>query len=195
MNLADIVGGQVVIHPDMLAIPPFKKLWDSFKDKDLATKYLWYIVLKNKYDSPYVETMERDLIEPTLKKELFGNENYELPEIVTQAEDSWKSRTYSLLEYMLDGLLLKLEGAAKYYHLSKDDEMDLDSIKKLTDGAKNMAGVIESIVKLKSQVRAEEIKNSKVRGGGEMTHLNYQKRSCRKYDTIKDIIKTCPLRA
>ena len=52
MNLADIVGGQVVIHPDMLAIPPFKKLWDSFKDKDLATKYLWYIVLKNKYDSP-----------------------------------------------------------------------------------------------------------------------------------------------
>lgn len=25
MNLADIVGGQVVIHPDMLAIPPFKK--------------------------------------------------------------------------------------------------------------------------------------------------------------------------
>ena len=131
MNLADIVGGQVVIHPDMLAIPPFKKLWDSFKDKDLATKYLWYIVLKNKYDSPYVETMERDLIEPTLKKELFGNENYELPEIVTQAEDSWKSRTYSLLEYMLDGLLLKLEGAAKYYHLSKDDEMDLDSIIRL----------------------------------------------------------------
>ena len=69
---------------------------------------------------------------------------------------------------MLDGLLLKLEGAAKYYHLSKDDELDLDSIKKLTDGAKNMAGTIESIVKLKSQVRAEEIKNTKVRGGGEM---------------------------
>ena len=60
MNLADIVGGQVVIHPDMLAIPDFKKVWDAFKDKDLATKYLWYIVLKNKYDSPYVETMERD---------------------------------------------------------------------------------------------------------------------------------------
>ena len=157
MNLADIVGGQVVIHPDMLAIPPFKKLWDSFKDKDLATKYLWYIVLKNKYDSPYVE-------------------NYELPEIVIQAEDSWKSRTYSLLEYMLDGLLLKLEGAAKYYHLSKDDEMDLDSIKKLTDGAKNMAGVIESIVKLKSQVRAEEIKNSKVRGGGEMNPFELPKK-------------------
>lgn len=168
MNLADIVGGQVVIHPDMLAIPPFKKLWDSFKDKDLATKYLWYIVLKNKYDSPYVETMERDLIGPTLRKQYFGDENYELPEVVLDAEKEWLARTYSLLEYMLDGLLLKLEGAAKYYHLSKDDELDLDSIKKLTDGAKNMAGTIESIVKLKSQVKAEEIKNTKVRGGGEM---------------------------
>lgn len=168
MNLADIVGGQVVIHPDLLTIPPFKKLWDSFKDKDLATKYIWYIVLKNKYDSPYVETMERDLIGPTLRKQYFGDENYELPEVVLDAEKEWLARTYSLLEYMLDGLLLKLEGAAKYYHLSKDDELDLDSIKKLTDGAKNMAGTIESIVKLKSQVRAEEIKNTKVRGGGEM---------------------------
>lgn len=168
MNMADIVAGKVVIHPDMLAIPQFKQLWDSFKDKDLATKYLWYIVLKNKYDSPYVETMERDLIEPTLKKELFGSSDYELPQVVLDAEKTWRERNYSLLEYMLDGLLLKLEGAAKYYHLSKDEEMDLDSIKKLTDGAKNMAGVIESIVKLKAQVRANEVQNSKVRGGAEM---------------------------
>lgn len=168
MNLADIVGGQVVIHPDMLAIPDFKKVWDAFKDKDLATKYLWYIVLKNKYDSPYVETMERDLIEPILKKKFFDDENYKLPQVVLDAEEAWKKNSYSLLEYMLDGLLLKLEGAAKYYHLSKDDAMDLDSIKKLTDGAKNMAGIIDSIITLKSQVRAEEIKNTKVRGGGEM---------------------------
>ena len=106
MNLADIVGGQVVIHPDLLTIPPFKKLWDSFKDKDLATKYIWYIVLKNKYDSPYVETMERDLIGPTLRKQYFGDENYELPEVVLDAEKEWLARTYSLLEYMLDGILL-----------------------------------------------------------------------------------------
>lgn len=168
MRLADIVAGQVVIHPDMLAIPAFKKVWDTEKDKDLATKYLWYIVLKNKYDSPYVETMERDLIGPTLKKELFGKKDYELPQYVLDAEQTWISRNYSLQEYMLDGLLLKLEGAAKYYHISKDEELDLDSIKKLTDGAKNMAGVIESLLKLKAQVRAEEVKNSKVRGGGEL---------------------------
>ena len=168
MKLADIVAGQVVIHPDMLTIPAFKKVWDSSKDKDLVTKYLWYRVLKNKDDSPYVETMERDLIEPTLKKEFFGDASYELPTIVKEAEQTWIDRTYSLQEYMLDGLLLKLEGAAKYYHISKDEELYLDSIKKLTDGAKNMSGVIESIMKLKAQVKAEEISNSRVRGGGDM---------------------------
>ena len=77
---------------------------------------------------------------------------------------------------MLQDLIFTAQAAAKYYHLSKDDEMDLDSIKKLTDGAKNMAGVIESIVKLKSQVRAEEIKNSKVRGGGEMNPFELPKK-------------------
>ena len=98
MKLADIVAGQVVIHPDMLTIPAFKKVWDSSTDKDLVTKYLWYIVLKNKYDSPYVETMERDLIEPTLKKEFFGDASYELPTIVKEAEQTWIDRTYSLQE-------------------------------------------------------------------------------------------------
>lgn len=55
MKLADIIGGKVNIHPDMLMIPAFKKLWDADKaDKETATKQISYIVLKNKYDSPYV---------------------------------------------------------------------------------------------------------------------------------------------
>ena len=116
MNLADIVGGQVVIHPDMLAVPPFKKLWDSFKDKDLATKYLWYIVLKNKYDSPYVETMERDLIEPTLKKELLPIATVITPNIpeaealtglqITNA-DSMEEAAHKLYESFHISVLLK----------------------------------------------------------------------------------------
>lgn len=55
MKLADIIGGKVVIHPDMLAIPIFRELWESDKDdKEYATKVISYIVLNNKWDSPYV---------------------------------------------------------------------------------------------------------------------------------------------
>ena len=78
-------------------------------------------------------------------------------------------------EGMLQGL--PVIPRRKIFYKGKElEEMDLDSIKKLTDGAKNMAGVIESIVKLKSQVRAEEIKNSKVRGGGEMNPFELPKK-------------------
>lgn len=168
MNLADIVGGEVVIHPDLLTLPEFKAVWDANKNKELATRYIWYIVLKNKYDSPYVETMERDLVGPALRDKFFGDCNYKLPEVVQIAEQEYIARHYSLLEYMLDGLLLKLEASAKYYHTSKDDAMDLESIKKLTAGAKDITGVIESVIKLKKQVRAEELQKSKVRGGGDL---------------------------
>ena len=59
MKLADIVAGKVVIHNDMLVIPAFKKIWDADNPtKELATKYISYIVLKNKYDSPYVKSMK-----------------------------------------------------------------------------------------------------------------------------------------
>lgn len=168
MKLADIIGGKVVIHTDMLTIPPFKKVWDSTENKDLATKYLWYIVLKNKHDSPYVESMYSEDIESRLKEEYFGDAQYELPQEVLDAEQAWKRFEYTLSLDMLEGLLGKLQDAAKYYKTSKGEELDLDSIKKLTDGAKNMAGVIKSIMDLKAQVIAEELNNSKVRGGAEI---------------------------
>ena len=68
MKLFDILAGKVVIHNDALGIPAFKKVWNADKaDKEMATKYISYIVLKNKYDSPYVQSMDSDKIEPRLK--------------------------------------------------------------------------------------------------------------------------------
>lgn len=47
MKLFDILAGKVVIHNDALGIPAFKKVWDADKaDKEMATKYITYIVLK-----------------------------------------------------------------------------------------------------------------------------------------------------
>ena len=77
MKLFDIVGGKVVIHSDALGIPCFKKVWDADKaDKEHATKVISYIVLKNKWNSPYVLSMDPDSIESKLKEELFDDVNY-----------------------------------------------------------------------------------------------------------------------
>ena len=91
MKLFDIVAGKCVIHPDALAIPAFKKIWDADKaDKELATKYISYIVFKNKYDSPYVKSMNASDIEPRLKKEIFNDEKIKLPLEVIEAENQYK---------------------------------------------------------------------------------------------------------
>jgi hypothetical protein len=79
MKLADIVGGSVTIHPDMLIIPAFKELWESDKeDKKYATKIISYIVLNNKWDSPYVQSMDADSRESKLKERFFDNSDYTL---------------------------------------------------------------------------------------------------------------------
>lgn len=79
MKLFDIQGGKVIIHSDALGIPCFKKVWDADKaDKEYATKVISYIVLMNKWNSPYVQSMEAETREPKLKKEIFGDENYQL---------------------------------------------------------------------------------------------------------------------
>lgn len=169
MKLFDILGGKVTIHPDALGIPCFKKIWDTDKaDKEMATKYISYIVLKNKFDSPYVESMYTEDIEPRLKNELFGSEDYELPKEVLEAEQAYIRFNYTITLDMLEGLMGKLQDAAKYYKESRGELLDLDSIKKLTDGAKNMSGVIKSIEELKKAVRTEELNNTKVRGGAEV---------------------------
>ena len=169
MKLFDILGGKVIIHPDALGIPAFKKVWDADKaDKEMATKYISYIVLKNKFDSPYVESMYTEDIEPRLKKELFDNEDYQLPKEVLEAEQAYKGFNYTITLDMLEGLMGRLQDAAKYYKESKGELLDLDLIKKLTDGAKNMSGVIKSIEDLKKAVRTEELNNTRVRGGAEV---------------------------
>ena len=86
MKLFDILGGKVIIHSDALGIPCFKKIWDADKaDKEHATKVISYIVLKNKWDSPYVLSMNSDSIETKLKEELF-NLRFQLA--VNQLENS-----------------------------------------------------------------------------------------------------------
>ena len=78
MKLFDIVGGKVVIHPDALGIPCFRNIWDNNKDKDYVRNIISYIVLKNKYDSPYVQSMDADEAEKKLKTELFHDPEYKL---------------------------------------------------------------------------------------------------------------------
>lgn len=169
MKLFDILGGKVVIHNDALGIPCFKKIWDADKaDKETATKYISYIVLKNKYDSPYVKSMSREEIGPRLRKEIFGDANFKLPVEVVEAEDAYIAFNETLILGLLKNAKLKLESVSRYYRESLLDELDDKKVQLILAGMEKLGNTIKSLDALEVAVRSEETATSKVRGGGEI---------------------------
>ena len=176
MKLFDILAGKVVIHNDALGIPAFKKVWDADKaDKEMATKYISYIVLKNKYDSPYVQSMDSDKIEPRLKQELFGDKNIKLPKEVIEAEQAYIAFANTLTLQLLQNARKKLESISRYYSESLADELYEKKVKDILAGMGSLGNTIKSLDLLEASVRAEELTNSKVRGGGELNPFELAK--------------------
>lgn len=169
MNLFDIVSGKVVIHNDALGIPCFKRIWDADKaNKDLATKYISYIVLKNKWDSPYVKSMNKQDLEPRLKKELFHDENYELPVEVLECEQDYIGFLNTSTLKLLQNARRKLDSISNYYEESLDEALDEKKVKDILTGMGALGNTIKSLDALEVSVRNEELANSKIRGGAEM---------------------------
>jgi len=166
MKLFDIVGGKVTIHTEALGLPFFKDLWDNNKDKDLVTRYISYIVLKNKYDSPYVKSTPADQLESKVKKAVFYDEDYQLPTEVLIAEEQYNTVVQdSLALRLLMSSRKKLDSIREYYDNSLDDILDDKKVKDITAAIGNLDKTISSLDKLESSVRANELsKISKVRG-------------------------------
>lgn len=163
MRLADIVGGEVVIHPDMLILPCFSKFWNTC-DKEHATKVISYIVLMNKWDSPYVQSMDADSRESKLKKEIFGDTEYKLAANEVICENEYKALLNTRNLQMLDNMRLKLDSISKYYKESLDEALDEKKIKDLLTGMTSVGGVLKSIDLLENMVKAEELSMGKVKG-------------------------------
>ena len=166
MNLFDIIAGKVSIHPDLLAIPCFKQLWDADKSRDKANanRYIQYIILKNYHSSPYVLSMSAEDIEPRLKKELFGDKDYKLPVTVISCEQDYRGFLYTRTLRMLDNMRNKIDSISNYYQQSLDEDLDEKKIKDLLAGMTSVGGVLKSIDSLETMVKAEELAIGKVKG-------------------------------
>lgn len=165
MKLFDILGGKVVIHSDALGIPCFKRIWDADKaDKEHATKVISYIVLKNKWDSPYVLSMDVDTIEEKLKIELFEDKDHTFTKDELACEEQYKAFCHTRTLEMLDNMRLKLDSISKYYKESLDDTLDEKKIKDLLAGMTSVGGVLKSIDSLETMVKSEELVTGRVKG-------------------------------
>ena len=165
MKLFDIVGGKVVIHPDAIGIPCFRRVWDADKpNKEHATKVISYIVLMNKWDSPYVLSIPYDQIESKLKEEFLGNTDYELTEDEQKAEDSFIRLQHTRTLDMLDSIRLKLDTFNKYYKDSLLEELDEKKIEKYYAGFAKVKDTYVTLDFLEKAVKAGEMDTTRVKG-------------------------------
>lgn len=169
MKLFDINGGKVVIHPDALGLPFFKKLWEADKpDKQQATNVISYIVLMWYFKSPYVLQLEPDIREKKLKQLYFGDENYKLTVEEKACEDDYKKLIYTRNLRMLDSMRNKVDTISKYYEDSIEEQLDEKKIKDLLAGMEKVKATFQTLDFLEKAVKAEEVSTTKVRGDAQI---------------------------
>ena len=166
MKLFDIIGGKVTIHEDALAIPAFRKVWELDKDKKHATDILSYIVLQNKWNSPYVTSViDEEERAKILKVQFFDDPKYKLTVEEKIAEDQFNFLQNTFTLQLLNNMLLKLDSISKYYRESLEEELNEKKVKDLLAGMEHTDKVLAAIENLKDRVKAEEsMKTKKVRG-------------------------------
>lgn len=166
MKLFDVLGGKVTIHEEALAIPAFRKIWEADKDKKHATDILSYIVLQNKWNSPYVTSIsDEEERAKRLKTQFFEDPNYQLTveEQIAQDEFLFIQNTTTL--QLLTNIRLKLDSISQYYKESLGEELNEKKVKDLLAGMEHADKVLAAIENLEDRVKAEEsMKSKKVRG-------------------------------
>lgn len=166
MKLFDIIGGNVTIHEEALAIPAFRTVWEYNKDKKHATDVLSYIVLQNKWNSPYVTSiMDSTERSKRLKQQFFNDPNYSLTVEEKIAENEFNELQNTATLQFLNNIRLKLDSISQYYKDSLGEELNEKKVKDLLAGMEHADKVLATIENLEDRVKAEEsMKAKKVRG-------------------------------
>lgn len=180
--LFDIVNGEVVLSPEALAIPPFRKLWESHKDKKLAQRKIEYIVFMYKWDTVY-KGLSPDKREEKLKIHCFDDAKYkidnEMKEVIDEYVELQNTISTRLLLAEEEGIeyIIRQFNSIKYLEGKEDKSgkplIDPDKVGKWMDKANKAIDVRNKLLKT---VRTEQMESSKVKGGTDIGLYELPKR-------------------
>lgn len=173
MKVFDIINGEVIIDPNRLIIPEFKKLWsrDKSKDKSKVLKEIAYITFSFDLsaDNPYrgYSEYERDIV---LKKDLFDDANWEPDQDILNAQEKFKKLMENTNIRVLLSAKQAAEELAKWFRQVKCDAIDeegnsLFSVTELSRNLKEVGNIIKSLSQLEDMVRREQLDKTTTRGG------------------------------
>jgi len=167
----DIVDGEVIINPDELAIPVFKKIYERDKSisKTKAFNIISYIVFMWKWDSPYASFINEESRDKIIKKDIFGDENYEIDDLTKEAITRYKEFQHTFSLQFLEQNMVGAKKLMDFYQRVNWDEVDktgkpIYSSRDLAANLEKAGGILKSLESLKQQVKREGLEVSKTRG-------------------------------
>lgn len=160
----DIKGNKIVFGVEDLAIPPFKNFYNKAKDKEFARKQLEYIVWVYKWNSPYEAYPENERPQ-RVAKDVFGTDykpDAEVQELIKRFNEFQETPTTRLLRASKKAA----EGIEYSLNTYSTGDVDLDTAIKISRILKDVGGTVKSLDSLTKQVKAEQLDQGKVKGGG-----------------------------
>lgn len=174
MGLFNLEDSSVVVDPDVLGVPPVKKIWDrdKSKKKEKAYKELSYVYFLCDFNSPYAvypEHKKREVLAKDIMKDLDYVPDNDLEYLIQQYRDFYETTSMRLIR----AARTACDKLSDYFEHIDFKELDDDGRPVYTakDVAMNLAKVgdiVNSLDKLEDKVQKEIKSESKIKGGGDV---------------------------
>lgn len=176
MELFDIERGKLVLHPNNLYIPQFKKIWERDKDpgKEQATKEIAYITFLCNLSSknPYGGYAEKDKA-IRIAQDVFNDINYKPDAEIKAAIDKYTEMQSTTYTRLLKSSLKAADKLAEYFDLLDFAQLDSSgkpvyTVRDLGFSLKEVGNIIKSLTSLEKQVQRDQLEATTARGGNEI---------------------------
>lgn len=163
MELFDIEAEKVVLDPNILYIPEFKKIWDrdKNKDKNIATAELAYITYlcnlssKNPYNAYSDKDKEIKVRNDTIKREPDKE--------INKAIEKYKEMQQTVTSRLLTSAKIAANVLAEYFENAKAEDAT-----EIIRNIEKLGNAVKSLYALEIQVQKEQLENKSIRGGKEL---------------------------
>lgn len=164
----DIIGNTVVVSPEALIVPEYKKIWDRDKSesKKKALDEISYVVfLCNNTDrNPYKNYSEVDRA-VMLRKDFNIKE---VDKVIEDAIEKYKKLNITRYERVVTAALGSLEEIEDYYTGIKSRDKDKFDINEYLGSMEKLGKAVKSLRELEKQLEADRAEGTKVRGDSEI---------------------------
>ena len=176
MKIFDIEGTDIVLDPQVLGLPPFTELWERDKSEGKSRVYneLRYVTFlcDMSFDNKYRGYPE-DERKRVLKRDFFGDENWEPDEVVWKAINKFiafqrtsNSKMFSSAQRAQDKLSVYFDDID--FSLLDNNGKPIYSADSLINNLEKLARVTKSMKTLEREVLMEQEEVSIARGGSEI---------------------------